>query len=777
MMVLLALAAYTNTRDQPARRIASRAPVRTVQQVLRDALSVTQTAKPCGSSAIPRIFRSSRDAFLLSLLWLLLLAPRTALLELMSTHPDFPQQVWEKTASKDDLRALFLHSTHSPAGPFPTQEDALRAVEELKGAAWAEAVDFNKAVTILSRFVEREWESLVPALWEQFVRGCEGGARALRKYHTFGSVTASILLGLPGNGPHVLSEYRITEAGRQAYARPQQSASVFFQHAEWDALAERWGFPNRPWTQKRLLMLSDSSCEAFCQLAAYVTRLGPVQSIKELPTLDQLLAYAEISARYSRLLQHLSSIVELYQHHQRASAYASRWASKTASALPFVDFARIPAAASTEALSRIDAFVSSIDANAPPFPSDLPSATALFGTDVLLQADMHRAAHQGAFHRTRGAPGSLPPDLAQDGKADWDDQGCLGGEAGGGDVLREGRRVYCDWLDLRNFASLPSPLRTARSSSPERFSDVCRDVWSKRTQSRAFRFLRLSSSQRPRRWLLSLRSGRGGGEAALPFFLFTRPLSSILEQLPNDTMNPTDQTYGSTTTGAGGYGVSQTGMGGTTGMTGTGAGYSDERGLGSGVGAGQGAGYGTTTGRDPMSHQAGEAAKHPLTAAAHPTHPVASAEAKDVQKHGHTGHHGTGVAGAGTTTTTGGTTGQEAGSMAHHPLTAAAHPTHPGASAEAKDIRKQGETGLAHVTTATGTHGTHGTHSHGTHGAAGTAGTTGAAKPSMGDKLAGATEKLVGKVTNNPAKVQEGEIRQTEGKAAASGAGVGGAAY
>ncbi|BGP02546.1 hypothetical protein NBRC10513v2_006195 [Rhodotorula toruloides] len=326
----------------------------------------------------------------------------------MSTHPDFPQQVWEKTASKDDLRALFLHSTHSPAGPFPTQEDALRAVEELKGAAWAEAVDFNKAVTILSRFVEREWESLVPALWEQF----------------------------------------ITEAGRQAYARPQQSASVFFQHAEWDALAERWGFPNRPWTQKRLLMLSDSSCEAFCQLAAYVTRLGPVQSIKELPTLDQLLAYAEISARYSRLLQHLSSIVELYQHHQRASAYASRWASKTASALPFVDFARIPAAASTEALSRIDAFVSSIDANAPPFPSDLPSATALFGTDVLLQADMHRAAHQGAFHRTRGAPGSLPPDLAQDGKADWDDQGCLGGEAGGGDVLREGRRVYCDVREL-----------------------------------------------------------------------------------------------------------------------------------------------------------------------------------------------------------------------------------------------------------------------------------------------------------------------------------------
>ncbi|BGO94216.1 hypothetical protein NBRC10512_006850 [Rhodotorula toruloides] len=235
-------------------------------------------------------------------------------------------------------------------------------------------------------------------------------------------------------------------------------------------------------------------------------------------------------------------------------------------------------------------------------------------------------------------------------------------------------------------------------------------------------------------------------------------------------MNPTDQTYGSTTTGAGGYGASQTGMGGTTGMTGTGAGYGDERGLGSGVGAGQGAGYGTTTGRDPMTHQGAEVGKHPLTAAAHPTHPVASAEAKDIQKHGHTGHHhGTGT---GTTTTTGGTMGQEAGSIAHHPLTAAAHPTHPGASAEAKDVRKHGETGLTHDTTTTGTHGTHGFH--GTHGAAGT---TGAAKPSMGDKLAGATEKLVGKVTNNPAKVQEGEIRQTEGKAAASGAGVGGAAY
>ncbi|BGP34382.1 hypothetical protein JCM10296v2_006201 [Rhodotorula toruloides] len=295
----------------------------------------------------------------------------------MSTHLDFAQHTWETTASKDELRALFLHSSHSPVGPFPTQEDALKAVEELKGAARAEAVDFTKAVTTLFRFIEKDWASLVPSIWEQVLHGVGEGTARLRNDATFKGVIATIrpraLLGLPqnegrANNRSVLNEYPITAAGQEAYARLQQSAPVFYQHAEWDTLAERWGFSNRPWTQKRLLM----------------------------PTLDQLLAYAETSAPYLDLRQHLS---DLYRHQQPSLTYVSRWASKIERALPFVDFAIVPVASSTEALSRVVAFVSSIDANAPPFPSDLPSATALFGMNVLLQADLHRAVHQRDLYR------------------------------------------------------------------------------------------------------------------------------------------------------------------------------------------------------------------------------------------------------------------------------------------------------------------------------------------------------------------------------------------
>lgn len=36
----------------------------------------------------------------------------------------------------------------------------------------------------------------------------------------------------------------------------------------------------------------------------------------------------------------------------------------------------------------------------------------------------------------------------------------------------------------------------------------------------------------------------------------------------------------------------------------------------------------------------------------------------------------------------------------------------------------------------------------------------GTVKPSIGDKIAGNVDVLVGKVTNNPAKVQEGEIKK-----------------
>ncbi|KAI5478211.1 hypothetical protein MNV49_005378 [Pseudohyphozyma bogoriensis] len=62
------------------------------------------------------------------------------------------------------------------------------------------------------------------------------------------------------------------------------------------------------------------------------------------------------------------------------------------------------------------------------------------------------------------------------------------------------------------------------------------------------------------------------------------------------------------------------------------------------------------------------------------------------------------------------------------------------------------------------------------HGAPGstTTTTTTTTKPSVGQKIAGNAEVLVGKATHNPAKIQEGEIKKTGG---VGGAGVGGGAY
>lgn len=82
------------------------------------------------------------------------------------------------------------------------------------------------------------------------------------------------------------------------------------------------------------------------------------------------------------------------------------------------------------------------------------------------------------------------------------------------------------------------------------------------------------------------------------------------------------------------------------------------------------------------------------------------------------------------------------GDVAKHPGTAAARPAHPGVAAE----EKEGEKRAGEKTSTT---------------------TTGAA-PSVGDKIVGATQKAVGKVTDDPSKVAEGQARKTEGKAAAA---------
>ncbi|BGO94215.1 hypothetical protein NBRC10512_006849 [Rhodotorula toruloides] len=339
----------------------------------------------------------------------------------MSRQPDFRREVWEKAASKDDLRALFLYSTHSPAGPFPTQHDVLQAISAIEGATEYRTVTFDRAIAAVRRVVENDWDLLVPTLWENTLRGCEAAAALLRQgqpilaavkvrlsYDSSGPVLTreeqpirmQALMGLPpregSQGTTHLTTFPVTPAGEQAFRRLHQTA---VDCGHYPVLCERWELSRPARTKSRLSRLSEPSREAVCQLAEYLIHLEPTPSPEELPTLNQLLAYAEISARYLDLRQHLSSIVDLYQHHERSLTYASRWASKIERTLPFVDFAKVTAASSTEALSRVRMLVLSIDANAPPFPSDLPSATALFGTDILLQADLHRAHHQGDLRR------------------------------------------------------------------------------------------------------------------------------------------------------------------------------------------------------------------------------------------------------------------------------------------------------------------------------------------------------------------------------------------
>ncbi|KAM0786657.1 hypothetical protein ACM66B_002106 [Microbotryomycetes sp. NB124-2] len=75
-----------------------------------------------------------------------------------------------------------------------------------------------------------------------------------------------------------------------------------------------------------------------------------------------------------------------------------------------------------------------------------------------------------------------------------------------------------------------------------------------------------------------------------------------------------------------------------------------------------------------------------------------------------------------------------------------------------------GTYGAVHDHTGTGTGTTLGGHNSAAHGAGVTGPTTGAAvgqdhKPSMGEKLGGKMESMIGKITKDPTKVQEGELK------------------
>ncbi|BGP13448.1 hypothetical protein JCM10213_001772 [Rhodosporidiobolus nylandii] len=246
-----------------------------------------------------------------------------------------------------------------------------------------------------------------------------------------------------------------------------------------------------------------------------------------------------------------------------------------------------------------------------------------------------------------------------------------------------------------------------------------------------------------------------------------------------------------TTGGAPGYGSSVTGGDPY-------AAQGNTHGLGASAGTHSGLGSGThTTGtRDPVSHQATEVGRHPVAAASHPTHPVAGAEIKDStdlhsHSHGHSSTHagthtgthaGTGFSGSSSHP---GSATHEAKEAAKHPGAAASHPAHPGLAAEGEDARKGGhqtDAGARRDPTAPNPGNTSAfhtssssSHPHSGSSSAATAihpGTStgpheGAHKPTMSEKIGGAVESLVGKVTGNPAKVEEGNIKKTEGKEAA----------
>ncbi|GAA6022864.1 hypothetical protein JCM10207_001427 [Rhodosporidiobolus poonsookiae] len=280
-----------------------------------------------------------------------------------------------------------------------------------------------------------------------------------------------------------------------------------------------------------------------------------------------------------------------------------------------------------------------------------------------------------------------------------------------------------------------------------------------------------------------------------------------------------DNTTQQGTTGAGMGGAEGVGMEGTRGseggqgLRGTGAigemgGLGGQSGVGETSNLGSGSVFteqtGSTTGmdpalqpgthshdhpttHDPITHQAAKVARHPGAAAAHPAHPVEGAEMKGAVQ-GETGAGGYGQTGAGVGTgTAAGTGGMGTGSTAKdtlkHPVAAASHPSHPGLAAAAKDDRKGGHltsSGAAHdplaptpadasATRATGMVGAappSSAHGH-EHPHAPAAAGAQPHKVTLGEKVAGTAEALVGKLTHSPAMVEEGNVKKSQGAEAA----------
>ncbi|GAA5949526.1 hypothetical protein JCM21900_000251 [Sporobolomyces salmonicolor] len=184
----------------------------------------------------------------------------------------------------------------------------------------------------------------------------------------------------------------------------------------------------------------------------------------------------------------------------------------------------------------------------------------------------------------------------------------------------------------------------------------------------------------------------------------------------------------------------------------TGTGYNDPTYGTTGVGTGTGRHHGTAaTGAtgggyaNPPAYSAGQGTRTSLASKIPGTQRYAAT-------HGSTGGVGAGTTGAagtgigrthqmrsdpqGTTGTT--SSGVGGGGLASHV---------PGTQAHAAALQQQGglQPGAPGTTTTTTT--------------------TVVPKPSVGDKLSGKVEVLVGKLTHNPEKVALGEIKQTEGKA------------
>ncbi|GAA5862192.1 hypothetical protein JCM1840_001673 [Sporobolomyces johnsonii] len=192
----------------------------------------------------------------------------------------------------------------------------------------------------------------------------------------------------------------------------------------------------------------------------------------------------------------------------------------------------------------------------------------------------------------------------------------------------------------------------------------------------------------------------------------------------------------------------------------TGTGYNDPAygttGTGTGVGRHHGtAATGMTGGgyADPPTYSAGHAAGTGLAS-------------KSTQQHAAT-HGLTGGVGAGTPATAGTGIGHSTTGHAGYPnaTTGTSGVGGGGLASHIPGTQAHAATHGNHQATHAAALGQHGGLQPGAPGTTTTTTTTVAPKPSVGDKISGKVDVLVGKLTNNPEKVAVGEIKQTEGKA------------